>query len=194
MKWNQRWAWLSHSLSVLPPETFRHRIPGADCLSLISLFLLHTRLFFTFSRFAPIQPSPSCTQTADSSGSCLSHLVAVSALPLWNMTLRDLVVLISVATSLKWLMIMNPTGGEIRLICIYPQHHMHKYQSMNKSLSSRVSGELRFICSVSVMWMPWTCADGWLTAMQTSKEEPAKVTALSLAEAVWERRENTFHL
>lgn len=92
--------------------------------------------------------------------------------------LRDLVVLISVATSLKWLMIMNPTGGEIQLICIYPRHHMHKYQSINNSLSSRVSGDLRFICSVSVMWMPWTCDDGWLTGMQTGKEKPLKVTAL----------------
>lgn len=120
-----------------------------------------------------IQPSPSC-------GFCRCDLQSaegrfcVPVVPVWaiwwrSLTLSDPVVLISVAASLKWLMIINPTGGEIRLICTYPRHHMHKYQSVNESLSSRVSGDLRFICSVSVMWTPWTCADGWLTGMQTSR-------------------------
>lgn len=44
-----------------------------------------------------------------SSHSQLNHLVAVFALSLWNITLSDLVVL-SLATSLKWVMIINPTG------------------------------------------------------------------------------------
>lgn len=44
-----------------------------------------------------------------SSHSQQNHLVAVFALSLWNITLSDLVVL-SLATSLKWVMIINPTG------------------------------------------------------------------------------------
>lgn len=79
--------------------------------------------------------------------------------PLRNTTLGDLVVSISVATSLKWRMIMNPTGGEVRLICIHPRPRMHKYQSINTSPSSRVSGDLGFIRSVSVTWTPrWRLA------------------------------------
>lgn len=44
-----------------------------------------------------------------SSHSLLNHLVAVFALSQWNITLSDLVVL-SLATSLKWVMIINPIG------------------------------------------------------------------------------------
>lgn len=44
-----------------------------------------------------------------SSHTQINHLVAVFALSQWNITLCDLVAL-SLATSLKWVMIINPTG------------------------------------------------------------------------------------
>lgn len=56
--------------------------------------------------------------------------------PRWNTSLGGGVVSISIATSLKRQMIINPAGGEIRLICIYPRHHAHKYQSIKRSLTS----------------------------------------------------------
>lgn len=73
----------------------------------------------------------------------INHLVAVFALSQRNITLCDLVAL-SLATSLKWVMIINPTGhmqwNHIDLQThahAYQHHHKHTYQCANKSPERR---------------------------------------------------------